>query len=129
MAAHRLSDRTFGLAFAGLFAAIAAIGWLALSAVPVWAVVASAIFLVLAWLRPALLMPLNRLWEKITHRIATVTNFLLLGAFFVTCVLPMGLLLRVFGKDPMQRRLSPDADSYWMPVRRQVDAQTLRDMF
>lgn len=41
-----------------------------------------------------------------------VSNVILVGLYYFVLT-PVGLLLRVFGKDPMQRRLEPEATTYW----------------
>lgn len=129
MTAVKQSDRAFGLTFAAVFAVIAVVGWLAFGAMLVWAAAVSAGFLLVALAVPLLLLPLNRLWAGFAHRLGMVSNFLLLGLFFFLFILPAGLLMRIFGHDPMQRAFKPEEDSYFTPVDRQTDSETLRDMF
>lgn len=43
--------------------------------------------------------------------VAELTTVLLFFGVFV----PLGLLMRLFRRDSLQRRLAPDADSYWQP--------------
>jgi hypothetical protein len=125
----RQSDRAFGLTFAAVFAVAAAAGWLLFDARLAWAVAASAAFLVIALATPGLLLPLNRLWTAFARRLGRLNNVLLLGAFFYLVVLPAGLVMRLLGHDPMTRRLSPDAPTYWTTVGRKSTPDTLRDMF
>jgi hypothetical protein len=123
------SDRAFGLTFAGVFAAIAVVGWLVFDAILPWAAALAGGFLLIALLVPGVLLPLNRLWGAFAHRVGLVTNALLLGLFFFLFVLPMGLLLRLFGSDPMQRKLHAEEGTYWTPVTRESSEETFRDMF
>ncbi len=125
----RLSDRKFGLIFAAIFAIFSIIGWYFFGAVPRWAMVASGAFLTLALIVPAVLMPLNRLWGLLTGRIHRVVNFTLLALFFYLFVLPFGLVMRLFGRDAMDRAPRPKAASYWRPVTRHTDETTFPDMF
>jgi hypothetical protein len=37
-----------------------------------------------------------------------------LAVLFYGCIVPVGFLMRLSGKDPMRRRFEPDADSYWI---------------
>ncbi len=129
MKAVRQSDRAFGLTFAVVFAVISAVGWLVFDAVAYWAWALSAFFLLIALSAPGALMPLNRLWAGFAHRLGQASNYLLLGLFFYLLVLPFGLIIRLFGRDPMDRKLDPKADSYWSPITRRSEADTFRDMF
>lgn len=108
------SDRSFGLVFAGFFALLGALSlyngaarwhyWLPLAG----------IFAVLAFAAPKLLTPLNGLWAKFGLLLHAVVSPIFLGLIFYLCIMPVGLLMRLSGKDPMNRRLDPAAKSYWI---------------
>ena len=129
MTTIRQSDRAFGLTFATVFAIIGLVGWLVFEARLIWAPVAASVFLLVALAAPGILLPLNRLWARIAHRVGLFSNALLLGLFFFLFVLPLGLIIRLFGKDPMVRTIDAEAETYWTPVGRQCDRETLTDMF
>ncbi len=129
MTTIRQSDRAFGLTFATVFAIIGLVGWLVFEARLIWAPVAASVFLLVALAAPGILLPLNRLWARIAHRVGLFSNALLLGSFFFLFVLPLGLIIRLFGKDPMVRTIDAEAETYWTPVGRQCDRETLTDMF
>ena len=129
MTTIRQSDRAFGLTFAAVFAIIGLVGWLVFEARLIWAPIAASVFLLVALAAPGILLPLNRLWARIAHRVGLFSNALLLGSFFFLFVLPLGLLVRLFGKDPMVRTIDAEAETYWTPVGRQCDRETLTDMF
>ena len=129
MTQPKLSDRKFGLIFAAIFALFTLVGWFGFDAILWWAMVASGTFLILALIVPGLLMPLNRLWGLLTGRIHRVVNFTLLASFFYLFILPFGLVMKLFGRDAMDRTPGPNATSYWRPVTRHTDATTLPDMF
>jgi len=40
-------------------------------------------------------------------------SYLIMGTLFFVVITPIGLVLRLFGQDPMLRRFEPDAASYW----------------
>ncbi len=55
-----------------------------------------------------------------TYPIGFVLSYLIMGTLFYLIITPIGLLLRLFGTDPMERRILPDAETYWAdaaPVR------------
>ena len=109
------SDRVFGLVFAGVFLVIA--GWPLIHGVPPrwWALGVSAVFGVVAWVRPVLLAWLNRLWMKFGILLGKVISPIALGILFYGVMTPMGAAMRLAGKDPLRLKRDPAADSYWIP--------------
>jgi hypothetical protein len=111
------SERSFGLVFAGLCGLLGTLSlyhggtrwyyWFPLAA----------LFSVLAYAASGVLAPLNRLWAKFGYLLHTVVSPLLLGILFYLCIVPIGFLMRLTGKDPMQRKFEPTAKSYWI-IRR-----------
>ena len=49
-----------------------------------------------------------------TFPIGFVLSYLVLGLLFYLIITPIGLILRLLGKDPLDRRILPEADSYWV---------------
>ena len=117
------SDRGFGLTVGGILLAIALIriglGWWSTGAVTLgwleWLLggIGSAL-LVFGFVAPSLLAPLNRAWTKLGLLLFVIVNPIVLGLIFLLTIVPIGLLLRLFGKDPLRLRFEPDADSYWI---------------
>ena len=127
--AVRQTNRAFGLTFAGVFTVIAVVGWAVFDTLPRWALATAAVFLIIALALPVLLLPLNRLWEKLAGGLGHLNNHLILGLFFYGFVPPVGLLMRLVSKDPMCRAPDRTVDSYLTPVGRKAGAETYRDLF
>lgn len=125
----RQSDRAFGLSFAVIFAIIGLIGWYFFDARPYWAAVVGGIFGVLALVAPSVLMPLNRLWNLLAGKLSWVSNRLILGLFFLVCIVPLGVAMRLAGRDPLALVWDRKAATYFSPVRRQTTTETFRDQF
>lgn len=109
------TDRGFGLVFAGAFAVLAALSLYRghmQSAIALAG--ASAVFLILALTCAAVLAPLNRLWFRFGLLLNRIINPLVMGLVFFTCVVPIGLVMRLLGKDPLRLRFDPAARSYWI---------------
>ncbi len=66
----------------------------------------------LVW--PAILAPLNKLWFRFGLLLHKVMTPLIMGLLFYGLFTPLGLLMRLFGKDPMRVRDTPEAQSYWI---------------
>jgi len=125
----RQSDRAFGLMFTGVFAVIFVVGWFVFDKRLDWAAYVAAAFLLVALIRPTLLMPLNRIWMGFAHRLSGVSNRIVLGLFFFGILTPFGFILKLFSRDPMTRNNNPDTLTFWQPVKRQLSKDTLSDMF
>jgi len=125
----RQTDRAFGLMFAGVFAIITAVGWFVFDTRIDWAGYVGIGFLLIALIKPIFLLPLNRLWMGFAHRLSGISNRLVLGLFFFAFMTSFGLVMKLFGRDPMTRNKKPNTSTYWQPVKRQVDRDTLIDMF
>ena len=115
--------------FCVVFVAVAGIAWLAFDIIADWAIGVAAAFGVLALAMPWVLMPLNRLWGRFSLRLGKINNVVLLGLFFCLVVWPVGVLMRLFGNDPMCRKLNPQSTTHWVKVTRVADDETVRDLF
>ena len=108
------SDRGFGLVFAAVFAVVALWPILGAEAPRLWALAVAAAFFGAAIAAPRWLAPLNRLWTRFGLLLSRVMNPLVLGLLFFAVVTPMGLAMRLLGKDPLRRRFDREAASYWI---------------
>ncbi len=109
------SDRSFGFVFTGFFALV---GGVKLYTGHAWALywfAGAAAFLAAALLAPRILGPLNRLWMKFALLLYAVMNPLTMALLFFLVVTPIGVVMRLGGKDFLRKRLEPDASSYWLP--------------
>ena len=65
-------------------------------------------------------------WFRAFHRLAMVVSAWLgdrvgkvvLSVLFFVIVTPLGLILRLFGYDPLALRRRPTSSTYWQPVER-----------
>ena len=79
---------------------------------PMWPWIMAGVLWVPALLVPAVLRPVYNTWMKIGHGIGWVNTRIILGVLFYVLVLPMGLVMRLFGNDPMARKRDESASSY-----------------
>jgi hypothetical protein len=108
------SERNFGLVFAGLFTLLGTLSFYHGGTHWYYWFPLAALFAVFAYAAPVVLAPLNRLWAKFGHLLHTIISPLLLGILFYLCIVPIGLLMRLSGKDPMRRKFDPAEKSYWI---------------
>jgi hypothetical protein len=121
------SERGFGLVFFCFFLIVSAFPMLSGEPPRLWALAVALIFVALAFARPAVLSPLNKLWFRFGLLLGRiVAPIIMLLVFFLT-VLPTGLIMRLLGKDLLNRKIDRSAPSYW--VKRDAPGGSMRNQF
>ncbi len=64
---------------------------------------------------PVLLTPVYWVWVKLAHLLGWINTRLLLGIIFFVIITPMAIVMKVFGRDALNRKIDKDTDSYWVP--------------
>ena len=115
------SDRGFGLTVGGILLAIAAVraglhlwdgtdpGWIegTLAAVGL-------VLVVVGLVAPARLALLNRAWTGLGLILFKVVNPVVLGLIYLTTIVPIGLIMRLLGRDLLSMKWDRQATSYWV---------------
>ena len=106
--------RDFGLIMAGMLILMFGfvLPWIFGYSTPYWPFIAAFLFAVVALLRPILLGPVNSVWLKISDVLGWVNTRLVMGVMFFLLIAPIGLLMRLFGKDTLSKELSSQLTSY-----------------
>jgi len=78
-----------------------------------WILAAAVFFAGTGLFAVPVLRPIHTGWMKFAYALAWVNTRLLLGLFFYLVMTPVGLLMRLFGKDFLEERLDRSAASYW----------------
>lgn len=126
----RLEQRKFGLLMAAACFAIGLLRWWLKGSVPVVFPAIGTVFLVPALLFPAVLRPAFRLWIRFAETLNWIITRILLGAVFYAMITPAALIMRLLGKDPLNRAFLPDAPTYWeAPDEQSTDIENYRRQF
>ena len=107
------SNRSFGILFSIVFAVIAFWPLLNLGEIRVWSVIVSSIFLLLGLINSKLLYPLNLIWVKFGELIGKIVAPLVMALIFFIILTPIGLFLRLIGKDLLNIKLNKNK-TYWI---------------
>jgi hypothetical protein len=62
---------------------------------------------------PGRLTPVHRAWMGLAHAISKVTTPIFMGVVYFVVLLPVGLLMRLMGRNPIRHRAVDG--SYWAP--------------
>ena len=105
---------TFGIAIVVIFGLF--FPWLLDLAWPYWPWYLAAPLWLLAFLYPPWLRGIYRVWMRFGLLASKVMTPLVLGIVFFVMISPMAVIRRLFGKDPLQRKLDAEKQSYRRPV-------------
>ena len=110
----RGSDRNFGLVFVVFFCLIAvSMALYGNNSYKYYLLVAFVLFII-SIVSPKILRPLNILWFKFGMVLHQIISPIILGLLFFTVVTPTGLLMRIFGKRPLNLRFDSKLSTYWV---------------
>lgn len=110
------SEKSFGLVFTAVFLLIALWPMKDGGEFRTWALVTSCAFAVISLIAPKLLAPLNTVWFKFGLLLHKIVSPIVMGILYFLTVTPIGLLMRLFGKDPLNQKLDREAQSYWVEI-------------
>ena len=77
-----------------------------------WAVILGSMLVVLGLLVPSRLGPIYKAWMAVGYVLGWVNTRIILGVIYYGLLTPMGLIMRLAGKDPMRMRNDQAADTY-----------------
>lgn len=121
--------RQFGLLVGGVFSVIGLWPLVFRSESPrFWAIILGSLLIVLGATVPQSLKQIHRGWMKIGHVLGSINTRIILGIIYYLLITPMGLVMRLMGKDPMHRALAHGVDSYRI-VRAPRPRQHMRNQF
>ena len=107
------SNKNFGIVFFVVFLLISLWPLLGKSEIRYWPLMIAIIFLVLGLANSSLLNPFNKLWYKFGIFLGKIISPIIMGIIFFSVVTPIGLIMRLLGKDVLNLKLS-DYKSYWI---------------
>ena len=107
------SNRSFGIVFFVVFLLVAIYPIINDGELRLWSIIISIIFLILGLINSKILTPLNKLWFKFGIFLGKIISPLVMGIIFFLVVTPIGLLMRLSGKDLLNLKYNSNK-SYWI---------------
>ena len=108
--------RSFGLIVGGVFAFIGAWPEVYHSASPrLCALILAAVLILPALIFPGSLRPFYLGWMRVSQLLGWINTRVILGVIFYLLFLPVGLIMRLLGKDPMNRKFNSGVTTYRVP--------------
>ena len=110
----RAGLRTFGLTTGAIVGGLFGIffPWLLEAGIVLWPWVLFALLAIMALIAPMSLRPVYHWWMRFGLLMSRFTTPLIMGLVFFLAITPMALIMKVFGRVPMKRRLTKDQTTY-----------------
>ena len=121
------SNRSFGFLFFVVFFIISLWPLKSQEDLRMWAFILSLIFLVLGVLNSKFLTPLNKLWFKFGILLGSIVSPIVMGAVFFIVVTPVGLIMRLLGKDLLRINKNKTISTYW--INRDKQKNSMKKQF
>jgi len=124
------SDRRFGLTIAAVCGVVAIVRFVLGHNHWAWWLGGAIAFAFFALVWPVALWPLNRLWLLLGLALYRIVNPVVMALLFASTITPIGMLMRLCGKDPLRLRREPSSATYW--IKRQpseASSGTMRNQF
>jgi len=130
VSATKKNVRNFGFLFGGIFLAAAVYMFFRGNGAWVWAGLGALLFGAGGAALYPLMKPVYTAWMLFAFALGWVNTRVLLGVFFYLVMTPLGLFLRLSGKDLLDEKIDRNAASYWIKRKRTpFDRNRLERMF
>ena len=121
------TERSFGLVFSAVFAIIGFYPLWYNENIRIWACIIAFIFLFFGIFFPKILIVPNKLWFKLGLLLGAIVAPIVMGLIFFLTVTPIGIIMRLFGKDVINQKIKKTAKSYW--IKRKKSVSSMKNQF
>ena len=122
-----VSNKSFGIVFFVIFIIIALWPLLKDENIRVWSIIVSIIFLTLGLLNSKILTPFNKLWMKFGILLGAIVSPLVMGVVYFGVITPIGLIMKLFGKDVLNLKIDKNKNTYWT-LKKKIPSK-MKDQF
>tara|TARA_A100001011_G_scaffold398535_2_gene503353 strand:+ start:254 stop:625 length:372 start_codon:yes stop_codon:yes gene_type:complete len=85
-----------------------------------WLILLSFVFLFLGLINSKVLTPLNKIWIKFGEILGRIIAPLVMGMIYFVILTPIGILMKLFGKDLLNIKFSKIQKSYWLKRKKNI---------
>ena len=121
------SNRSFGIIFFFAFLIISLWPLTNDNSLRVWSIFVAVILLILGLMNSKLLTPLNILWFKFGLFLGSIIAPIVMGIVFFLVVTPTGFIMKIMGKDILNKKYDNGKKSYW--INRDKSKTTMKQQF
>jgi hypothetical protein len=121
-------NRKFGLITSGACLFITAWQYFVHHHVITWLLAIGVLLILLAVIIPQILNPLRLVWDKIGNVLGMINTSIILFLLYFLIVTPVGLIMRLLGKNNLDLKFNRSAITYWKPVKK-VEQSSMKHQF
>lgn len=121
------SEKSFGIVFSIVFLIFSLFPLINSGYIHLWALIVSAIFLFLAFIAPNILKLPNMLWFKLGILLGSIIAPIVMSLIYFITVMPIGLIMRLLGKDLLKKKFDRNAKTYW--IKRNEPLGSMKNQF
>tara|TARA_B100002051_G_C16684947_1_gene612049 strand:+ start:219 stop:611 length:393 start_codon:yes stop_codon:yes gene_type:complete len=121
------SNKSFGLVFFVIFIIVALWPLLNDGNIRIWSIIVSIIFLILGLLNSKILTPFNKLWMRLGALLGIIVSPIVMGVVYFGIITPIGLIMKLFGKDVLNLKLDKNKKTYWT-LKKKIPSK-MKDQF
>ena len=116
---NQSSVKSFGVLFFIVFLLISIWPLMNSQSIRLWPIPFALVFLILGLVNSKILIPLNKAWIKLGEYLGIIIAPLVMCVIYFTIVTPIGLLMRIIGKDLLRLKFTKDK-SYWIDKKEKL---------
>lgn len=121
--------REFGLLVGGVFLVLGALLYWKGRAWAVWMAAPGFLLFLAGLAMPEILRVVHRYWMTLALLIGWVVTRILLTVLYFTTVTPIGIFLKLTGKDLLDEKIEGNPETYWRPCSSRDDAKKYEFQF
>ena len=121
------SNRSFGVVFSVVFLIISFWPLFTEGTIRIWAIFIAILFLLISYFKPDVLYPLNKIWFKFGLLLGIIVSPIVMGIVFFIIVTPIGIIMRIIGKDLLNKKINNSVKSYW--IKREQMIGSMKNQF
>ena len=121
------SEKSFGILFGLIFLIISFWPLLSSANIRLWSLIFATIFFIIAFIKPIILVPLNRAWIKFGEILGMIIAPAVMALVYFLILTPVSLVVRVSGKDLLGLKFSKKKLTYW--IKREKNQNTMKKQF
>jgi len=114
--------RNFALIWSAIFMMIGLAPLFKSGSPRIWVLSISVLFLLTAFIKPIILDSFYQLWLKIGNVMGGIVSRVMLSILFYLVFTPVAAVLRLMGKDLLNKKIDRAASSYWIERKEQPES-------
>ncbi len=118
---------TFNLIWMAVFLAVCLLPLIKGGEARLWAAIVAVSFLLVALLFPTGTKGFYTLWIKFGDVAGYINSRIILGILFYLLITPVGVVMRMLGKDLLNKKIDKSAATYW--ESREVQPTSMKNQF